>query len=156
MRRHRQQAFTLIEILIVVIILGILATIVIGVFANSSADASAKALQDDLRTIRGQLQVYAAQHGTYPTVADFDDQMTHYSDVSGNTATSKDPSYPYGPYIMSIPSMPTGTEKGKNTITTGASYVPGFAWRYDSTNGHFLANLPDSDKDGNGVSMNTY
>jgi prepilin-type N-terminal cleavage/methylation domain-containing protein len=44
MRSYRRRGFTLIEILIVVVILGILATVVIGVFANASGDASAKAL----------------------------------------------------------------------------------------------------------------
>ena len=154
--RRRQQAFTLVEILIVVIILGILATIVIGVFANASSDTSSKALKDDLRTMRSQIQFYVAQHGSTPPAATFADQMTLFSDAAGNTSATRDSAHPYGPYVLDVPRMPIGTEKGKSTVTTGTTYVPGYAWRYDPTTGKFVANLPDTDVDGDGVAMNQY
>jgi len=156
MRSSRQRGFTLIEILIVVVILGILATVVIGVFANASGDASAKALKEDLRTVRAQLQFYLAQHGSYPTVATFEQQMTAYTDRDGNTSTAPNAAHPFGPYLQTVPRMPLGTEKGKESVTDGTAYVPGFGWRYDSTSGQFFANLPDTDKDGDGVILNTY
>jgi len=156
MRHRRHQAFTLVEILIVVIILGILASIVIGVFANASSDASAKALKDNLRNMRAQIQLYVAQHGTTPPATTFAQQMTLYSDGMGNTSVVRDQAHPYGPYILDLPRMPIGTEKGKVTVTTGTTYVPGFAWRYDATTGQFKANLPDTDLDADGVAMNQY
>src|SRR5215213_6115516 len=89
LRVHRTRAFTLVEILIVVIILGILATIIIGLFANSTKDAAATSLKDNLRNVRSQLQLYLAQHGSYPTLAAFDAQMTQYSDADGTTSGTK-------------------------------------------------------------------
>src|SRR5690242_11487939 len=59
-------AFTLIEILIVVVILGILAMIVIPQFSNASAQARENTLKDDLRFLRLQVQVFAAQHRDTP------------------------------------------------------------------------------------------
>ena len=58
--------FTLIEILIVVVILGILATIVIPQFSNASAQASENTLKDDLRYLRTQIVVFKAQHRDVP------------------------------------------------------------------------------------------
>ena len=81
---RRTRAFTLVEILIVVIILGILATIIIGLFQNGSRDAAAASLKDNLRNIRSQLQLYVAQHGTYPSLTNFEQQMTQYTHADGN------------------------------------------------------------------------
>src|SRR5438876_1933964 len=88
-RPHVRAAFTLVEILIVVVILGVIATIVIASFNNTTGEANAAALKADLRTIRGAIQVYQAQHGTYPAVATFSDQMTQYSDPLGGTSATR-------------------------------------------------------------------
>ena len=65
--RHRAEArhplrsglgFTLIEILIVVVILGILAAIVIPQFSDASADASYASTRAQLQTVRGQIEVF--------------------------------------------------------------------------------------------------
>jgi len=60
---RKNSAFTLIEILIVVIILGILAAIVIPRFANASKDAKRAALSSQLNSIRAQIQLYIIEHG---------------------------------------------------------------------------------------------
>jgi general secretion pathway protein G len=61
--KNTRQAFTLIEILIVVIILGILAAIIIPRFANASKDAKRAALSSQLNQIRAQIQLYIIEHG---------------------------------------------------------------------------------------------
>src|SRR4051812_15890238 len=87
---RRKRAFTLIEILIVVVILGILAAIVIPQFSNASHVARENSLKDDLRYLRTQVAVFKAQHrdvppgypsgniASTPTSADFIAQMTQY------------------------------------------------------------------------------
>ena len=54
-RRTNKGGFTLVEILIVVIILGILAAIVIPQFTNASQDARKSSLSSQLQTVRSQI-----------------------------------------------------------------------------------------------------
>src|SRR5438105_7518089 len=99
---RRERGFTLVEILIVVVILGILAAIVIPRFSDASHQARENMLKDDLRYLRLQVQVYKAQHrdlapgyaagdmSQAPTEADFAAQMTQFSNEA--CATSATPS----------------------------------------------------------------
>ena len=66
-RFNDQSGFTLMEILIVVILMGILAMVVIPQISVSSEDTKVSTLQSNLTQIRNLLEVYYAQHGeTYP------------------------------------------------------------------------------------------
>ena len=155
MRAHRRNAFTLVEILIVVIILGILGTIIIGLFQNTSADAARNTLKGNLRAVRSALQVYIAQHGTYPAGGTFESQMTLYTDADGNTSATRTATHIYGPYILSVPTLPVGANKGQTGVTS-LTYTDGFGWGYDDVSGAFRANCADSEVDADGVAFNTY
>lgn len=68
MRSSRKTGFTLVEILIVVVILGILAAIVVPQFVNASDSAIKGALESQLQTISSQIELYRVQNGgAYPT-----------------------------------------------------------------------------------------
>ena len=105
-RRTYKGGFTLVEILIVVIILGILAAIVIPQFTSASQDARKNSLTSQLQTIRSQLELYKLQHldklpdqligGT----TDWS-QLINKSDNTGTTGTAT--SLPFGPYLQSAP-----------------------------------------------------
>ncbi|TVQ55759.1 MAG: type II secretion system protein, partial [Phycisphaerales bacterium] len=64
-----QRGFTLIEILIVVVILGILAGIVVGQFQTTTASSNASAAKSSLKVVRSQIELYRYSHGT-PTSVD--------------------------------------------------------------------------------------
>ena len=72
MRRTSQRlGFTLIEILIVVVIIGILATMVVPKFADARREASVSSVRNQLQTLRAQVELYRAGHGgVVPTSAD--------------------------------------------------------------------------------------
>src|SRR5256886_12083756 len=62
MYRTRKSGFTLVEILIVVVILGILAAIVIPQFTNASQDAQRGNIQTQLQSIRNQIELYRVKN----------------------------------------------------------------------------------------------
>lgn len=65
---RKPNAFTLVEILIVVVILGILASIVIPQFASASQDAIKSVLRDQIQTVDNMIEYYRVQNaGTLPT-----------------------------------------------------------------------------------------
>lgn len=62
-----RKAFTLIEILIVVIILGILAAIVVPQFTSATEEAQISNMQSTLQTIRNQTELYRVRNnGQFP------------------------------------------------------------------------------------------
>jgi len=132
---NRLRAFTLVEILVVVIILGILAAIVIPQFSTASDEARESAVRSNLRSIRNQLQVYRVAHlNNYPDAAEFVRQMTTRTDADGAAGGT------LGPYLQKIP---TNAFNDKSSIGVEAG-VTGLGdnshgWHYDTTTGNFYA-----------------
>ena len=139
MQRHRnakaagRKGFTLIEILIVVIILGILAAIVIPQFAGASQDARTQSLRSTVQTLRSQIALYKLQHGdTLPDLT-----LNSGSNWTLLTASGTYNGSTVGPYMQAVPTnsltngsvVKNGTFGG--TAVTGADYV----YDYNSGNG---------------------
>lgn len=141
-----RKGFTLVELLIVVIILGILAAIVVPQFSDASTDTQVSSLRTNLQTLRGQIELYRLQHGSYPTLTNFVDQMTKKTDADGtvNQTTGK-----FGPYLQAIPVNPlnNSAEITSNTSETAKG------WYYNQDNGLFRAN---DGKTINGIATSTY
>ncbi|MBX3394857.1 MAG: type II secretion system protein [Phycisphaerae bacterium] len=129
----RKKAFTLVELLIVVIILGILAAVVIPQFSDASTEARESSLATNLATIRGQIELYRLQHnGNYPPEANFDTVMT--SKTNADHTTTGTPTL--GPYLQRIPNNPfTNTNNVVNTGTPASTT----AWYYNAATGTFQA-----------------
>ncbi len=60
--RFSSRAFTLIEIMMVVVLLGIIAAIAIPQISGASGEAHEAALRNDLRLVRTQIELYRLQH----------------------------------------------------------------------------------------------
>jgi general secretion pathway protein G len=125
------QGFTLVEILIVVVILGILAAIVIPQFTSASETAKASSLQSQLQTIRSQLELYQVQHnGEYPTQAQLWGNLTGTTDIDGNAGAD------YGPYLQKAPENPF---EDSSTVDLEANAATGVGWVYDEDTGAIKA-----------------
>ena len=142
---YRNKGFTLVEILIVVIILGILAAIVIPQFTEASNDARESALASDLQTLRSQIELYKIQHlDAYPGLQI--DGVTVLgaelvTDLTGQTAQDGSAGTDYGPYLQSFPGNPF--EDGDATVTVGILAAPGngaSGWYFNTTTGKMSPN----------------
>lgn len=68
--KKRDQGFTIIELLIVIVVIGILAALVLNSFSGVQARARDTERKSDINAIRSQLEVYYNDNGGYPSEAD--------------------------------------------------------------------------------------
>jgi len=138
----RAKGFTLVEILIVVVILGILAAIVVPQFTDASADAKLSSLRTDLQTMRSQIQLYRVQHagataGDLPLSTSsivFDACLTAGTTLEGAAGST------YGPYLQLIPTNPfTTTNANSVQCGTGTPGSGDYGWYFNTTTGNFFA-----------------
>ena len=144
----RCKAFTLVELMIVVAILGILAAIVIPQLQGNTIKARESAAKDTLRTWRSQIEFYKMQHnGKAPgykgplaaTAAELKCQFIGTSDINGNAVTAVNPAAPYlyGPYLKAIPKNPFNNSD--KITTNGTLGDNGGGWEFDTSTGAFHA-----------------
>jgi type II secretion system protein G len=69
MRKLSKKAFTLVEILIVVVILGILAAIVVPQFTNATQDAQTGNIRAQVKSLNNQIELFRARTNAYPDFA---------------------------------------------------------------------------------------
>ena len=135
-----RKGFTIVEILIVVIILGILALIVAVEFAGASSAARETSLAKDLQMIRRQIGMFKNHHtGIIPGQDDQNivDQLTGRTDAAGIVTEDGI----RGPYI---PTFPTNPFTNTATVESGVGSPGGgdFGWYYNTDTGNFY---PDDD-----------
>ncbi len=141
---RNKNAFTLIEVLIVVIIMAVLAATIIPQFSESTRNAKESSLKFNLHTIRSQIEMYKAHHASkVPTSATtFAAQMTGKTKIDGTL----DPNGDYGPYIQGdIPENPFNSHNAIVAVATDgteptAVVTGNYGWQYDKSTGDFYPN----------------
>lgn len=139
-RLRKHQGFTLVEILIVVVILGILAAIVIPQFTSASESARGSSVVTLLQTIRSQLELAQIQHGgTYPNLVlsspAWTEMVTETEPVPAYTAGDASGNE-VGPYLQQPPVNPF--EASSSVVAAGGA-VAGVGWVYDNATGAITA-----------------
>jgi len=93
--KRKQKGFTIVELLIVIVVIGILATLVIVTFTGIQKKARDSQRQTDINATNGQLAAFYTNYGFYPTVADLQTASFLSSYMKGLDPESlKDPKGP--------------------------------------------------------------
>lgn len=136
MRKHN--GFTLIELVVVVMILGILAAVAAPKLLGTSSTAADNGLKQTVGVVRDAIERYAAEHGgALPTSA---------------IETELVPQYLRGEF----PKSPlTGSSDIAISTTSGSTTPSGTeAWRYNTADGTFIINSADATKSDSSVHYN--
>jgi general secretion pathway protein G len=104
-RRRRCAGFTLIEILVVVVILGILAALVVPRIMERPDEARVVATRSDIRGIMSALKLYRLDNGVYPSTEQGLLALVRKPDAGLIPRNWKE-----GGYLDRVPKDPWGTE----------------------------------------------
>jgi general secretion pathway protein G len=102
--RTNQDGFTLIEIMVVILILGLLATLVVQNLKGATDKAKHVKAQADIQAIKTGLDRYYLDNGSYPTT---DQGLQALISPPSNGRVPAN--YESGGYLQSIPKDPWGT-----------------------------------------------
>lgn len=159
----RRRSFSLIELVIVVVIIGLITAIAMPRFSRATASATEAYLSSTISTVRQAIELYYAEHDRYPgynpvngSPSDtmFVMQLLEYSDFEGNTQASLGSPFIYGPYLR--PPFPKNPFNELDTVKVlaqaGDPVAAGSSgWVAVLSNGDFRINATQADFDDFGV-----
>jgi len=140
-----KKAFTLVELMIIVAILGILAAITLPEFQGQTKQAKESVAKDSIRSLRVQIEVYTAQNNgappgylanntaTIPTLTNFNSQML-------------------GKYIQTMPKNPLNGLSTMQVLSNAATFpsvaTGTYGWIYQPFTKTIKLDYPGTDSAG--------
>jgi prepilin-type N-terminal cleavage/methylation domain-containing protein len=74
LKKYSQKGFTIVELLIVIVVIGILAALVLNTFSGAQKRARDTERQGDINALATQLEVYYNDKGAYPQWSQINDE----------------------------------------------------------------------------------
>jgi len=126
LKTSQRRGFTLVELAIVVLVIGILAAVAAPKMVSTASTARSNGTKQSLAVIRDALEMYKSQNGSYPTAA--------------NIATALQPMLS-GPF----PVAQVGTNQNSAVAASTQSPIVAaetgaYGWAYNQTTGEFRVN----------------
>ena len=134
-----RRAFSLIEVVIVVVIMGAVAAIAIPRMSSAASNATAGNVQANVAVIEKAIAFYAAEHNDHspandadgavnPSEAIFVRRLVRTTDADGETVGAR----VFGPYLTDLPANPyNGRRRIRIDGATAGANTHG--WRFNST-----------------------
>lgn len=129
-RNLNSKGFTIVELLIVIVVIGILALLVITTYSGIQAKARNSQRQTDIQSLQTQLEAYFSQNGYYPSLANMNssswlstnmksldqEALADPSAANGSKTlvNSDDPSKAYGYVVTTSDGAACGTPDATN------------------------------------------
>ena len=126
---RKRSAFSLVELVVVVLIIGILAAVAAPRMFNTAGDARDAGTKASLGVLRDSIELYKAQNSTYPTAATFATSVKPF--INGafpKVQTTLVPTANQNNTVVANVGNPIATPAG----TAG--------WAYNETTGEFVVN----------------
>jgi len=146
---RKSKAFTLIELLTIVVLMSILTSLMVQRFSATTAKAKKAALVHNLAVLRSQLELYQnIHHGKNPEIrANKLPQLTHATNAAGEIGMPG-PGFPFGPYLYVLPENCCAESNEGVPVAVPGKVPTGVVgttagWQYDETTGNIWPNNPD-------------
>ena len=127
--KTKRSAFSLVELVVVVLIIGILAAVAAPKMFNTAGDARDSATRASLGVIRDSIEMYRSQNGKYPPAATFATELKPF--INGQF-----------PRVQTT-LVPTANQNNTVVANTGnpiATPAGTAGWAYNETTGEFVIN----------------
>lgn len=126
-----RRGFTLVELVIVVLVLGILAAVAAPKMMGTAGSAKSNGTRQSLAVLRSAIEVYKAENGSYPALADL---TTTFATARLN-----------GPFPIAQVGSFTGTATVKDGSSAGSAAIAGpptgtDSWIYNVNTGELRVN----------------
>ena len=122
--KRRDQGFTIVELLIVIVVIGILAALVIVQFTNVQARARDSERKSDIRALQSKVAEYYALNGYYPVaLTDIASLPADACKAPGGTGTCAGGDYTYKSFRTGTAVATASTADCDNSTNNCVAYI---------------------------------